>query len=487
MPVTMIDVGTSSVSHVDNSYREEIVAKVNEVVISEPVPEPVPTDEEGEDTGRTSNVEEEKAVEINAEVSGMMTDTRVETPDSAMVQMNSVENAGGSRTVDDLSWMKDFWWLEDSMEASRHPLSCILCGVKLVRHHRQVLLHGEGSGHKNKFFQCNKFSMLKKFVLSSKKDLAEELNMNVGAVHILTENSQVKDELFEKIKRATSFCVSFYSHEGRVRELTIIGGVICLCFHQRLFSVARRPKITALLRYIFESCEVEKVGKDLWFLMVLLFKTFEIKSKNCYTIHKVDLLERPLGVEVKNSMVTLMSNARATLQVMPWTAAYNESEGPLMITDSNLPIVKSLVRYSLEIDDERESFNNEHWRCRFYSVSIVDGGKQLVLKPVPSKYKLRKGSTARIHTTCTDHAGEMRGWQRGTLKKMDVLGEPLPEGKPVQVVDVERYNEMNVSLLESKIYAVSYLSMNRKTINPFQHKIDMPKYAKKHHEYFSLN
>ena len=62
----------------------------------------------------------------------------------------------------------------------------------------------------------------------------------------------------------------------------------------------------------------------------------------------------------------------------------------------------------------------------------------------------------------------MKKHPKAGLAKIDVLGTHLPEVKKIFAVDVERYNELNVRLLENKNYAVMYLSGKRTHLNTFQ-------------------
>ena len=117
---------------------------------------------------------------------------------------------------------------------------------------------------------------------------------------------------------------------------------------------------------------MEKCGKDIWFLMILLFKDYNIKSQNCYTIHDVELEKRPLSNTLVNSVMRMVYNAMAIRDILPGNAAFDSKEGPSGITDCNLTIVRSLSSFSLEIDEERHYINQSHWRCYVKRADVSD-------------------------------------------------------------------------------------------------------------------
>ena len=158
----------------------------------------------------------------------------------------------------------------------------------------------------------------------------------------------------------------------------------------------------------------------------------------------------------------------AIRDILPGSGAFGTAEGPLGITDNNLPIVDSLSKYSLEIDEARHSFNQNHWRCYFKRADVCENGRELFITPLPSKEKMRRQSRTKVHTSdSSTYVGDVKKQSNTGRIKVDIWGKLLPK-KMINGIDVECFNELNIRLKETKCYAISYFSGECSTLNTFQ-------------------
>lgn len=380
----------------------------------------------------------------------------------------SAENVGKESehpTVEELK--KCFWWLVDST-CKRFPLTCIICGGKMHPNLKQLHKHAEGEKHRNGLLACNNFKKLQGYVAAEKLRLAAELGLDVNAVFFRwKKDTEVEPSLSAAVRKSKYWCVSFQSKGANVIEMTVVGTGICISFFRWIFrSPFTVNNQIALLKEIFEG-EVEKIGKDVWFLTLILFNMYGIRSQNCSTIFSVDLTQAPI-VDIDNLFMCLMANALSVKRILPGTPAFLSREGPLSFSKDNETVLKSLCSFCREVDDEREEFNLDHWRCFFKCVKLSDNGEVLSIVPVPGKYKLRPGSRARIHTGSGYFDGMADAFMKHGVAKLHIK-EKVTGGKSgVKAIDVERYNELNIRLLECMNYVVLYLSGKRVQLNPFE-------------------
>ena len=132
-----------------------------------------------------------------------------------------------------------------------------------------------------------------------------------------------------------------------------------------------------------------------------------------------------------------------------------------------MPFVRSLQKFAFYMDEERNAFNQDHWRCYFKDVQLNDEAGEMLMWTAPSRDKLRAHSELRIHSTGSTRTGVVKGTVIAGLAKIAIKGA-MPQGGQIQAVDVEKFNELNIKLLESKLYAVKYLCGKRTLLNPFQ-------------------
>ena len=262
--------------------------------------------------------------------------------------------------------------------------------------------------------------------------------------------------------------MSFVSHETDILDLALLGSDICICFTRSSFKGKITKKFVNFLKLIFERSNIEKCGKDILFLMVLLFKNFGVMSTNCYNYDKVTLKQRPMNIEVGNPVLSLIANAMAVRQTLSENLpSSTRTDGPLEISNENMTVVNYLCEKSLEIDDNREEYNMAQWRCRFVSVFMDESGNELKVVPKPARYKLRRGSTTRVQTHARAHQGSVESISKtGTAKVY--MDSSMGDDDIVEAIDVERYNELNIRLKETTRYGAEYLSKERTDLNPFQ-------------------
>ena len=72
-------------------------------------------------------------------------------------------------------------------------------------------------------------------------------------------------------KNTENFYISFVSHEGKLVELTILGGDICISVVRNWLRGKPVRNFIQFWKSIFEKDDADKMGKDIWFLMILLF------------------------------------------------------------------------------------------------------------------------------------------------------------------------------------------------------------------------
>ena len=104
----------------------------------------------------------------------------------------------------------------------------------------------------------------------------------------------------------------------------------------------------------------------------------------------------------------MVSNAVSVVLILPNTKAFHSAEGPLGISEYNIPIMRFLCSHCVEIDDERWALDQGHLRCEFSTAELENNGRALRIIPLPSKFKMRKGSTANIFTSADDHHGAVK-------------------------------------------------------------------------------
>ena len=79
--------------------------------------------------------------------------------------------------------------------------------------------------------------------------------------------------------------------------------------------------------------------------------------------------------------------------------------------------------------------------------------------PIPGKDQLRNESVAAIHLSSdVHHCGKVKGYPRGHTVSLKLLNSTMSPADNVENIDVERFNELNITLRESKDYALAYLS-----------------------------
>ena len=181
---------------------------------------------------------------------------------------------------------------------------------------------------------------------------------------------------------------------------------------------------------------------------MLLNRNYHFVSRNCYNIHQVVLVNKPI-VGIRNTAITMIANAASIRCILPGTPAFELREGPLDMMNMNETILRSLRAFSVQMDDERYEFNNGHWRCHFETIEMEDAGNVVMVKPVPSKNRMRNGSATVIHFPDDVHHGTVKGYPTGETVSLKLLGSRISEVDTVMGIDVERYNELNIKLLEN--------------------------------------
>ena len=425
------------------------------------------------DVTEEANIEdiEEKVVESDSEIAASGGPSLGCTNEVDIAVLGRTESSSEAKKpvhgmpIDELKEI--YWWVTDSEDPNspRWPIRCIVCDVKLQAQMLSLSDHDNGGKHKNKVLKTNDPILLKNFVKCARTKLAQNLKLNVNAVYIaITSKKVLEPTVLETLMAAEVFRVSFQSHEARITQLAIYGNDVLLCLHR---TIIRENIFISKLRKIFEAKQV-KVGKDIWFLVALLFRSFGFISTNCYNLHDVKLSCRPVSEKINNSIVKLVANASSLVHILPGACTDEVPEGPLSISEKNMTVMKSLCNFLVEMDDEREEFNQDHWRCFFRNAEVDETGRRLRFDPMPSDHKIRRGSTAVISTNFSGHTGAVKGPPKAGTAQVDVIGKTLLPGDKIIGIDIERYNELNIVLLQSKNYVVSYLSLKRQTLNPFQ-------------------
>ena len=131
-------------------------------------------------------------------------------------------------------------------------------------------------------------------------------------------------------------------------------------------------------------------------------------------------------------------------------------------------MLKALCPFICELDDEREEFNLGHWRCFFKCVRLDGNGMVLNVVPLPEKFKLRPGSRVRIHTTGGLFDGMVKEFAKYGITKLYMKEKFVDGPSVIKGIDVERYNEVTIRLLESMKYITMYLSGRRVKPNAFE-------------------
>ena len=99
---------------------------------------------------------------------------------------------------------------------------------------------------------------------------------------------------------------------------------------------------------------------------------------------------------------------------------------------------------------------------------MEDAGHDLKVEQCASRNKLRKKSAATIHVLDDVHHGVVKGRPRGETATLKLLDSRLFDDDAVVAIDVERYNELNIRLLENKNFAVLYISGKETDLSCFQ-------------------
>ena len=94
------------------------------------------------------------------------------------------------------------------------------------------------------------------------------------------------------------------------------------------------------MRDIFEDERIIKAGKDLWLFMLLLLRNYVMKIQNCYSIHDVELAQRPI-LHVAISAITMIANASSEKHILPDSDDFASKEGQLTISETNKTMVLS--------------------------------------------------------------------------------------------------------------------------------------------------
>ena len=271
----------------------------------EPVPIPLSAYTEIQDRKTDETVHP-----VHTDLSG---DTETQDAKRDICNLSTDDNLDELPSVEECKKM--YWWVTDDIrrgKTSRWPLTCSVCKNKLSRNVKQLHDHNSSHGHSQAVLDCDNLANLGRLLPMEVEKLAKHLGIPSRNIYILSRNqSKGVNRLFRLTKDIKDFFVSFVSHEGKLIELTIIGGGICISVVRSLLKGDLLTKFVKFLKHIFENANAEKVGKDLWFLMILLFKDFGVRSTNCYNIKKLELQERPVSVEVANPVISLVANARA--------------------------------------------------------------------------------------------------------------------------------------------------------------------------------
>ena len=278
------------------------------------------------------DMDAEPAGEVKATVS-----ENVQRVESEISFVDSHDNAGqdeqkvvfdsASDTVEEkltVGQLRDqFWWIEKSEENPRWPFKCIIREAKIAANVKQLRSHDKGAHHGSMVLKCNSLQKLERFQKINLINLASYLRVDERKIFFLTPERKLPSAAKEVVEGITFFNVSFQSHEAHVTELALLGGNMCICFQKSLLSESQRIHETiGLLKVICEDPRICIVGKDVWMMMVLLFKDYKIVCRNCYSIHDVLLARRPVGVHVLNPIITLVANAMAIREVLPNSSAF---------------------------------------------------------------------------------------------------------------------------------------------------------------------
>ena len=456
------------------------------------VPMSVPDEEETAETAEEERVPEECNESVDDERSDSKSDvsevrenvsggddeiaqrvdiTASSVHDSASEDGSTVVSDRETDTVEEIVTVKElresFWWVEES-NVPRWPVGCIICDAKIPGNVKQVISHDEGSRHNSRLLQCNDLKKLEQFEKINRLSLSTYLSVGESKVFFLTPQRKLPCEAKEFVEGITFFNVSFQSHNSHLTELALLGGKMCICFQKSLLTKSQRlSESMEILKGIMEDPNIFIAGKDVWMMMVVLLKDYNIECRNCYSIHDIQLARRPIGMHVMNPIVTLVANAMAIREVLPTSSAFNEADGPLNITEENKTIVRSLGRHGVYIDEERNAFNQSHWRCYFKDLQMNTEAREMLIWTVPSREKLRPHSEVRIHSKAVTHTGVVKGSVIAGMGKVAIRGA-MPQKGSIVAVDIEKFNELNIKLLETKIYAVKYLSGKRRILNQFQ-------------------